>query len=303
MDIRQASKDEALRAARLTVGGLPGSDARSAKALEAMGLDPRCHVVALDGNRMVGACLYVLGAGRAATVLPPVTRGFRGRAAEEQEVRVRLISAARQACRHAGAVLIQTFIEHAPQNSEARAFTESGFRPLSELIYLRAEVDRKTPEAAPLPAGLRVETFAPHLEPAFLHAIAATYEGSFDCPAVDGLRDPADVIASHKASGVFTPAAWFLVRQGDEPAAVVLVNLRQAQRVCELVYMGVAPAFRGRGLGRWLVARARQAARDMDCSQITVTVDAANVPALRLYSEAGFGQVGRLWAYYVPPQG
>jgi ribosomal protein S18 acetylase RimI-like enzyme len=80
----------------------------------------------------------------------------------------------------------------------------------------------------------------------------------------------------------------------------VLVNRVAARRACELVYMGVAPPFRGRGLGRLLVQRAMHAARLMNERILTVAVDVANTPARQLYLQAAMRIVNRRHVYYVP---
>ncbi len=50
----------------------------------------------------------------------------------------------------------------------------------------------------------------------------------------------------------------------------------------------VAPAWRGRGLGRRLLAEAERLSREMGCVELGLTVAADNAPARRLYEVAGF---------------
>jgi ribosomal-protein-alanine N-acetyltransferase len=71
----------------------------------------------------------------------------------------------------------------------------------------------------------------------------------------------------------------------------------------EILMVAVAPQERGRGLGARLIARhlARLAARGV--RNVFLEVDEGNVPAIRLYTHAGFERVGRRPAYYEKPDG
>jgi mycothiol synthase len=60
------------------------------------------------------------------------------------------------------------------------------------------------------------------------------------------------------------------------------------QRIWELVYMGIVPEARGRGLGLALARQAQWRARQAGAERLVLAVDAANEPALRGYAAAGF---------------
>lgn len=59
-----------------------------------------------------------------------------------------------------------------------------------------------------------------------------------------------------------------------------------------LAHLGVLPEFEGRGLGRQLLASAEVRARTAGAGRITLTVDAENERAMRLYERAGFAVTG-----------
>jgi len=298
MEIRPAQDQEQMAASLLTVPGLPSAERLARRVLERSSIDPRCQIVAVDGSTVCGACLYLLTAGRGATVLMPVLSARRS-IADPEQVRRDLIRRAAETCRDAGAVLIQALIEESPEQVGGRRFLDAGFQFLAALDYLELKVKRAA--TMPLDTHWDHECYRPETEQQFARLIPETYEGSLDCPVLDGVRAPEDILASHKACGVFTPEGWVLVRSKGEPAGLVLVNRLAERPVCELVYMGVAPRFRGRGLGTWLVAKAVDTARRLNCRTLTVAVDAGNAPACRLYEKAGFAAVGRRHAYYFLP--
>jgi mycothiol synthase len=55
-----------------------------------------------------------------------------------------------------------------------------------------------------------------------------------------------------------------------------------------LVYIGLAPQVRGRGLGTILVQQALSTAAEDNRRRLTLAVDSSNQPALRLYFRHGF---------------
>lgn len=71
----------------------------------------------------------------------------------------------------------------------------------------------------------------------------------------------------------------------------------------ELVYLGVVPEARGRGIGRALLAQAIRDTAEMGLPQMGLAVDVANQPAVRLYEEAGFKEIRRRQAWFIPKEG
>ena len=82
----------------------------------------------------------------------------------------------------------------------------------------------------------------------FVQAIARSYEQTLDCPALSGARDIQDVVEGHKSVGIFDPQLWSVLLRGDEPLGCLLLAEIPARNGIELVYLGLAPAARGRGL-------------------------------------------------------
>jgi ribosomal protein S18 acetylase RimI-like enzyme len=123
--------------------------------------------------------------------------------------------------------------------------------------------------------------------------VLATYEKSLDCPALNGLRHIDDILAGHKGTGSFDPRIWFVLCEGEEPIAVLLLNRVGASDLVELVYVGIVPRSRRKGLGDLLIRQALHAAAMIGCTRLSLAVDADNLPALKLYWRHGLQATGR----------
>lgn len=62
--------------------------------------------------------------------------------------------------------------------------------------------------------------------------------------------------------------------------------------------IAVAPVFRGRGVGRWLLRQLLAVGRDAGCTRAALEVRPSNRPALALYRTEGFVEAGRRPNYY-----
>jgi ribosomal-protein-alanine acetyltransferase len=68
-----------------------------------------------------------------------------------------------------------------------------------------------------------------------------------------------------------------------------------------LLRIATAPAYRGVGVGRDLLAAAIARARDAACESMTLEVASSNAAAVQLYVQAGFCVIGRREGYYRAP--
>ena len=172
-----------------------------------------------------------------------------------------------------------------------RLYEARDFHRVAQLIYLQAVPRRK---AAPpvLPPGTRWVGYGPETHALFGRAITATYHQSLDCPRLNGLRDIEDVLAGHKASGEFDPLLWALLCDGDAPLGALLLARAAPADTVELVYLGLTPAARGRGLGAVMMRQALAVAAAGGASRLSLAVDSENVPALKLYYRHGMQRVG-----------
>lgn len=175
----------------------------------------------------------------------------------------------------------------------------AGFIHVGELLYLRRPIGKQSslfsrPPAAPTwPSGVEVKPLADlpgsvhDHAPVLRKVLEDTYVGTLDCPALCGVRDTADVLDSHLAVGHFDPKLWFLVFLQGSPVGCMLLSPTPELRAVELVYLGLAPAARGIGLGSKLMDLALRVMPRSGFDFLTCAVDRANTPAFTIYQRAG----------------
>lgn len=193
-----------------------------------------------------------------------------------------------------GVALAQALLEEGEQ-AAAAAMASAGFLRLGELSYLRRPMPRRNQvEAVEMPEGMSAVSIARGAsESDLVTALDGSYEGTLDCPELSGLRETQDVLASHRAVGRFDPNLWWVLYEdgasGDRrPVGCLLLNPSPEQESVELVYLGLAPAARGRGAGRALLSMGLCAIAGRSERWVTCAVDTRNPPALGLYRRAGF---------------
>jgi ribosomal protein S18 acetylase RimI-like enzyme len=186
-----------------------------------------------------------------------------------------------------GAQLAQALLTTADE-AEARRLAAAGFAHAADLLYLAADVQPVPEERAGLP--IEIEPFQTQDEQRLAQLIDRTYVGTLDCPQLDGLRETADVIAGYQSVGEFRPGLWNFVRYAGDDIGCLLVNLHPDVKHAEIVYLGLVPEVRGRGWGLALTRHAQRLAARHECDRVVLAVDAANLPAIRHYSVAGFAR-------------
>ncbi len=229
---------------------------------------------------MVWAVLPVVSPGRTLLLFSPPDCNAR-----YLEAASNLVS---QMCKHfsrAGVQLAQVLID--PNQTAGRAFFASQqFVEMAELIYLNGHAPRwaKSPQRA---EELTWQAYSDANHPLFARAILESYEDSLDCPALSGLRDIEDVIEGHKGTGEFNPALWQVLCEDQQPIGVLLLSKIPRTDSLELVYLGLAPHARHRGLGHLLMLEAMHQINLSGQRRLTLAVDSRNEPALKLYYSHG----------------
>lgn len=132
----------------------------------------------------------------------------------------------------------------------------------------------------------------------FAALVEASYAGTLDCPAMEGWRSIHDTLAGYAATGNSRTRYWWTIETHEGAAGVLLVAEHAATRQWELVYMGLIPTARGRGLARHALRFLQEQSRDVD--SVYLAVDGANDPAIRLYASVGFFELARRTAFAKP---
>lgn len=247
---------------------------------------------ARDAKAALAAALLVRSPGRTGTILNSST----DYGMIPQDALAQLLETMTRLVLGPDLVLVQSLLW--PYSAgDARAYEAAGYSLLAELIYMRLMLRGRTIPPAIAEVPLEFLRYAPQTHSLFAGTILASYQDSLDCPALEGLRGIDDILAGHKASGLFRPDLWIVAVSAGQPAGVLLLNENIASSALEVSYVGVTKAFRGKGLGRALLAKAAELAVSERLSTISLAVDARNHYAMRLYERTGFVEYARRLAY------
>jgi GNAT superfamily N-acetyltransferase len=185
----------------------------------------------------------------------------------------------------------------AAAHSRGELLRQAGFRSLAPLAYMERSATYPWTET-PSAAGLEWLQFDERTGPEFARTILASYQDSLDCPELTGIRPIDDIIASHQAVGRFDPALWELACVNGQPSGCLLLARHTHAPIVEVVYTGVVPAWRQRGVGGLLLRRALEQCRAAGARRLSVVVDDRNTPAKRLYERFAFTPVTHREAYW-----
>lgn len=240
-------------------------------------------LVARRAGRIVGTCYGELAPGKAAAMFPPalsdgepVCTGRRLlRALEGKLIGIR----AQIDFFHALAT--------SDQCEDAEVLKAAGFEPLGTTLHMTCSTE------IPTAAGLTRLDFAvfngspsswARLESVFDETCTKT----LDFPELNLIDYGNRSLSGYREAGVFQPELWQIAKLDGEDVGCVLVNALDEPGICQLVYCGLTPAARNRGLGTELAARARQLAATHGAKQLVVSVDQRNRSAIAAYRRAGF---------------
>jgi GNAT superfamily N-acetyltransferase len=289
---RPAAPDELTAALSLVLGSAShAADATHvlefAQFAQHRGIDLSATWVADVGGNFAWAVLPVVSPGRTMLLLGPASAPANS---VGRQIAGGLVDAVCGHFARGDVQLAQVLLD--PADDAARRLHEShAFRPVAQLIYLQAAPRRKAPPP-PLPPGMRWVGYGPDTHALFGRTITQTYHQSLDCPRLNGVRDIEDVLAGHKATGAFDPRLWALLCEGEAPLGALLLARAAPADMVELVYLGLTPAARGRGLGDVLMRQALASTASAGAARLSLAVDADNAPALKLYYRHGMQRVG-----------
>jgi ribosomal protein S18 acetylase RimI-like enzyme len=232
------------------------------------------------GDALTAATWLQTQAGRTATLWPPA-----GPKPVEASVTSALVDRAIDVAKAQGAMLVQSLLV-TDAGDDAEALRRAGFAHIADLLYL-VSVSAEFPSACPASNLAFLPQGAHDLEE-IAGIVARTYQGTRDCPALNGVRAIEDVMAGYRAIGRFRPELWLIARTADGDSGCVILADHAPLAVWELVYLGVVPESRGRGLGLEITRYAQWLCARENVERLALAVDASNKPALEMYAAAGF---------------
>jgi ribosomal protein S18 acetylase RimI-like enzyme len=166
-----------------------------------------------------------------------------------------------------------------------------GFRHTTQLVFMLHEVDRAEDRTQSRNRA-EGEYYRAAIREEFVTTLLATHTDTLDCPELNGSRTNDELVAGFELPGVAPVSArHFLAKVEDTPIGVLVTN--PGDGALELTYLGVVPSARRRGYGNQLVRRVLFDAVAMDFSTVTLSVDARNAPAMKLYARHGFVEYDR----------
>ena len=126
--------------------------------------------------------------------------------------------------------------------------------------------------------------------------IRKTFEDTLDLATnspVEGLSD--HMLIEYFSNGIplHHLEHWYVAELAGEAVGCLLMQMHP-QKTMELVYMGLTPQNRRRGIGSQLIQEARQAALENYCTMLVTAVDVLNQPAMRVYERAGFHRYSKI---------
>jgi len=103
------------------------------------------------------------------------------------------------------------------------------------------------------------------------------------------------------SAGEHNSSLWTIAFDNERPVGALLLAPSPSTDSTEVIYLGLVPDARGRGLGSALLAHGMALAVQRPEPNIGLAVDARNSPALALYTHAGFCALRRREAFVAHP--
>jgi len=238
---------------------------------------------AMRDQNAVGAVFSNLSPGKIASVWTPVSNLW-----EPISTATRLLQALSDRLKRRG-VCLATIMTETVSTEEEEIFHASGFDPLARLFYM-VSLQKDFPAEKP-PCELDFESYSPKNHTRLSAIVESTYEQTYDCPELNGIRKIEDVLEGYRSIGTFNPARWLIVQHQNRDVGCLLLADHIEGENFELVYMGLSVSARGHGWGAQIARHAQWLTIQAGRPRLILQVDAGNIPAMRTYSSAGF----RIW--------
>lgn len=179
---------------------------------------------------------------------------------------------------------------HLELSSEAAETEEwllkHGMQRLVCLEHLTGSSHRRLAMHEAMPLSLRL--FGELTQAAQLSLLAAVGQDSLDSRPLRDVLSVKELLAGFYQQDPQAPQHWYAVGYQDALVGVLLMAPRPSLGRWELMLMGLTPEWRGKSLGRSLLNKALALAQQAGAQEMVLGVDDVNLPAKRLYQQAGF---------------
>lgn len=177
-----------------------------------------------------------------------------------------------------------------------------------ERLFLDLELlDTRWPSPLQLPDGYRLEAWNWRIEDEAARLVYRAYRGHLDAEINDQYCAPGSArtylsnMIRYPSCGEFNPASSFVVTEkaGGRAVGLILSSVSAAAgpEVGHVAQLCVEPEARGLGLGKVLMCASLAKFTELGCKCSTLTVTAANQPAVKLYESLGYAERRRVAAY------
>ncbi|MCH8881573.1 MAG: GNAT family N-acetyltransferase [Planctomycetes bacterium] len=294
-DLRQEDIKPALHLALPSAAGadhdLPARVDHFLNYLAAQDLEIDWKLGIVTQGRLVGSALGVVSPGKVAMIL--ISSCMPETALSDAVTQA--LEVLEQKAQHAGLAILQSLIP--PDCADrAQVLGKAGYAFLADMQYLTLKVPQSLP-SEPRRLDVVVEDYRSVDEVVFRNTLGRTYEGSLDCPGLNGLRTMEEIVLSHRHTGIHDPRLWLIAKVGADPVGVVLLTHVPLQPAMEIVYVGVVPEARGCSYGSYLVRLAIEQAVRTRSEHLMLAVDHLNHYAGKIYASFGFNETDRRHAW------
>lgn len=248
-------------------------------------LDTISQLVAVRQKKILGAIYWQIEANRTVMIWLPQCDLELG-PEDAEAVSLALLDGVLQQARRADANLIQAALYDGFAERDREVLQKSGYEYLADLLYLASTTETMPSE---LPSSeLEFEPYEETEYERLTKLVETTYEGTLDCPTLNGVQSIDTVLEGYRKVGRFLPQHWRFVRHQGQDVGCLLMAEHPPQELFELVYMGLIPGARGKGWGYQISRFAQWLTQAANRTHLVVAVDAANRPAVSGYERAGF---------------
>lgn len=161
----------------------------------------------------------------------------------------------------------------------------------------RMEIELRGVEPPELPAPYRWREWSEELIEAHAEVKFRCFREEIDAhvfPCLGDLAGCRRLMREIRRKPGFLPAATWLI-EGPAGGCATIQGVVDREGVGAIQNVGVLPEYRGRGLGRLLVARALNGFREQGIERAYLEVTAENAMAVRLYRSIGFRRIKTLY--------